>query len=81
MKPNPELEASCLTCCQLRDSDVWVGVIASHVYWGVWGLLQVVHEALVVSPRSQLFMLLLLCAVRCVCVCDKCIASGSDMSE
>lgn len=37
------LEASsCLTCCQLRDSDVWVGVIASHVYWGVWGLLQVV---------------------------------------
>lgn len=26
---------------ELRDSDVWVGVIASHVYWGVWGLLQV----------------------------------------
>ena len=34
-----------LTRIQLRDADVWVAVIASHVYWGVWGLLQVMLAA------------------------------------
>ena len=36
---------SCVTRPQLSDSDVWVGVISSHVYWGVWGLLQVCFSA------------------------------------
>jgi hypothetical protein len=42
-----------LTRIQLRDADVWVAVIASHVYWGVWGLLQVMlAAALALMPIS-----------------------------
>ena len=42
-----DVRCNILTRIQLGDADLWVGVIASHVYWGVWGLLQVLAVAMV----------------------------------
>ena len=58
-------DVRCLTCLQLRDADVWVGVVASHVYWGVWGLLQVSATAVIEGHGDDDFDTALAAFVTC----------------